>query len=105
MLIAEALRAAQEKSIPEVSLAAASLHPSSMPGVVRLMSRWNASSGLRQFKSSFAPNWGRLYIAAPDRLSLVLCAADISANIIWPKSLNCGKEPPPPAPATVVSLN
>lgn len=63
----------------EVSLAALP-HPD-------LPSRLSDSAGLHRFKSSFAPRWRPLYIAAPSIPTLLLAAADIRTAIRRPPPL------------------
>ena len=50
------------------------------------------SQGLLQFKSSFAPRWRAVYLAAPSPFALPLAGAEIAREVFWPKSL------PAPAP-------
>lgn len=41
-------------------------------------------AGLAQFKSTFAPQWQRLYMAAPNRPSLIFAAASLARAILHP---------------------
>lgn len=103
-LIVHALQAARRAGITRFSLAAAPRLPNPGPLLRRFvaqsncLSRWLASwmpgwgpngvpNGLCQFKSSFAPLWQPLYIAAPNRAALVLAGAEIFRAIHAPPPL------------------
>ena len=47
----------------------------------RQLDNATGAEGLRQFKTAFGPRWETLYLAAPNRLSLVLGAVDIVREI------------------------
>lgn len=46
-----------------------------------------ATNGLRRFKSGFAPNRTRLYLAAPSRPALIWAGAEIARAVRWPGPL------------------
>ncbi|MGH1413409.1 MAG: phosphatidylglycerol lysyltransferase domain-containing protein [Pelagimonas sp.] len=70
---------AQKDGIREFNLAAVP-HP-------HLAKRLKVSSGLSRFKASFSPSWRSLYIAAPNRISLLLGAIDLWVHIKNPPSI------------------
>jgi phosphatidylglycerol lysyltransferase len=84
-LVHAAFAEATADSIPRLSLAAtpACPDPSSawMRGAAARVSRQAGGPGLRQFKSSFAPDWVPLYAAAPSRIALVLGLIDIALAV------------------------
>ena len=45
------------------------------------------TTGLMQFKSSFAPKWTPLYLAVPQRSALPLICAEVARDVFWPKRL------------------
>lgn len=76
-LICTAIRAARAAHIPQISLAAVpTRRATGTPG-----------RGLAQFKAAFAPRWAPLYLAAPSRWALVLCAADLARAVHFPAPL------------------
>ncbi|WP_343115457.1 phosphatidylglycerol lysyltransferase domain-containing protein [Ostreiculturibacter nitratireducens] len=90
-LIAAALAAAREAGLSRLSLAALPPDIGSSGGpAAKLLRRAEAatgSPGLRQFKSSFAPDWQTLYIAAPSRTALLVAGLDIARAIARPEPL------------------
>ncbi|MBS0122681.1 phosphatidylglycerol lysyltransferase domain-containing protein [Thetidibacter halocola] len=85
-LVHALIRSAAREGCHEVCLAA-------LPAP-RLMRFAPGSEGLARFKSSFAPSWRPLYIAAPGRTALLLAALDLWRAVCRPEPL------PPPAPST-----
>lgn len=83
-LIVLALQAAAAQGITRLSLAAAPRLPEIPAALRRIIP---LPTGLCQFKASFAPRWQPLYIAAPNRLSLALAAAEIYREIHAPPPL------------------
>lgn len=90
-LVAAALASARREGIARLSLAALPPNRASARGpLARLVRRIEAASGLNglgQFKSSFAPEWEMLYLAAPSRTALAIAALDIARAIARPGSL------------------
>ena len=88
MLVHAAIQGAKTDNISRVSLAAVPSLSQHLPLPDALKSRaatWTGAAGLKQFKSSFAPRWEPLYIAAPNRLSLTLSGIDITDRITRPR--------------------
>ncbi len=81
-LIVAAIQQAKLEGIVRVSLAAMPLKNAPWP--LSALSKRSCANGLRQFKSSFAPNTQTLYAAAPTRLGLVLGGVDILLRIRYP---------------------
>ena len=73
-LVMLALDEARAADIPRLSLAAVPDHALSPFG----------RCGLAQFKTSFAPTWTPLYLAAPNAAAFLLAAADIARAVRWP---------------------
>ncbi|KIC48895.1 phosphatidylglycerol lysyltransferase domain-containing protein [Tateyamaria sp. ANG-S1] len=90
-LVNHALEDAQAMGVARVSLASIIACPD--PG--RAIWRWAAAravihaggTGLRQFKSAFAPRWVPRYAAAPNWVALALGLADIARTIRTPDPL------------------
>ena len=84
-LIHAAIRAAHTAGVPHLSLAAVPALPANTAPpeahLRRLMARASGGNGLRQFKTSFAPRWQPLYMAAPTRPQLALAACDLARAI------------------------
>ncbi len=78
-LIVAAVEAAGREGCHEFNLAA-------LPDA-RLMRFTPGAEGLERFKTAFAPRWRKLYIAAPDMLSLAIAAADLWRTIQQPGAL------------------
>lgn len=70
---------AQEREIDEVCLAAIP-HPN-------LTKNLRLPPGLTRFKASFAPRWRPLYMAAPNRMALIICALDIMRTVLRPPAI------------------
>lgn len=94
-LVAAALADAARAGVARLSLAAVpeaafadARGPAATAGrrIARGAAR-RAGAGLWQFKSSFAPRWERLYIAAPRRADLALAAVEIRRAILLPAPL------------------
>lgn len=86
-LVTEAIKAASAKKIPRLSLASVPWQPTgkSSPLAQWFWNRLGCSSGgagLTQSKSSFVPHWEALYMAAPNRIGLVLGAFDVNRAVI-----------------------
>ncbi len=80
-LIVAAIRAARERGVARVSLAAM---PLANPPA--LLNRAQDMDGLRRFKLSFAPDVSPLYLAAPAPHLLALAGADILLRIRSPET-------------------
>ncbi|MGC1427046.1 MAG: phosphatidylglycerol lysyltransferase domain-containing protein [Albidovulum sp.] len=87
-LICAALADATPAKLPRMSLAAVPCRADALKGLPACVFKWASTSsgaaGLSQFKTGFAPHRQRLYIAAPSRIALGLCAADITRQIHVP---------------------
>nr|WP_286196881.1 phosphatidylglycerol lysyltransferase domain-containing protein [Tropicibacter sp. R15_0] len=70
---------AQERGIEEVCLAAVP-----HPHLTRLL---RLPPGLTRFKASFAPRWRPLYMAAPNKMALIICALDILRTVLRPPAI------------------
>ncbi|EEW23986.1 phosphatidylglycerol lysyltransferase domain-containing protein [Rhodobacter ferrooxidans] len=91
-LVAAAIAEAGRLGLPRLSLAAVPEATLKTHAILnRLLSPHGA--GLAQFKHSFAPRWERLYLAAPSRPALLLCAAEIARAIHRPGPLRPGPSP------------
>lgn len=90
-LVTEALAAAKQAGIASLSLAATPACPDPRSAVWRKVSQIvvaNAGgTGLRQFKSAFAPTWQPRYAAAPGPLQLALGLCDIAREVHNPPAL------------------
>ncbi|WP_298491478.1 phosphatidylglycerol lysyltransferase domain-containing protein [uncultured Maritimibacter sp.] len=85
-LVDAAIRAAGDAGLARFSLASVPFGVA--PGELSLfrylrrqLDNATGAEGLRQFKTAFGPRWETLYLAAPNRLSLVLGAVDIVREI------------------------
>lgn len=99
-LIDCAIRDAAAHGIPRVSLAAAPRDPApdqntrhrdwvepSLSQLQRHIAHRAGGTGLVRFKTMFAPQWQRLYFAAPSRQSLLSSGLEISRAISHPPTL------------------
>ena len=91
-LIVWAIADAAAKNLPRLSLSAVSLaslakSPAGRLAAVQHRLFGGHDQGLVQFKSAFAPNWQTLYLAAPNRLGLVLSGAEIAREVLRPRLL------------------
>lgn len=90
-LVHFAIQAAKDCMIGQVSLAAVPACPAPASAVWRAITMrvvdLSGGAGLRQFKSSFAPRWKPLYLAAPSRLALGIGVLDIAREVFWPAEL------------------
>ena len=94
LLVCFAIEHAAKQGCHRLSLAAVPLGPKSdEPKIFHYLrytlDKITGASGLRQFKSSFAPNWETLYVAAPTRLGLLLGALDVTREISRPHFTGC----------------
>ncbi len=91
LLIHTAIATAADRGVIRLSLAAVPDGAMGRPGGLRRrgMSGWSAkhAAGLIQFKSSFAPNWRVVYLAATSRAALAFACAEIARAVFWPKPL------------------
>jgi|TARA_B110000908_G_scaffold135477_1_gene160282 phosphatidylglycerol lysyltransferase len=87
-LVHEAIKAAQNAGVPRLSLASTPACPDPHSHFFRWAARQAVvkagGTGLRQFKSNFAPNWEPRYAAAPTPLALVIGLADITREVHHP---------------------
>ena len=90
-LLQAAIADAARTGVPRLSLAAV---PDGAVGchdlaarLIAVLAPQTAASGLYQFKSSFAPRWSPLYLAAPSRLGLVLAGLSLWRAITRPGPL------------------
>lgn len=83
-LITTAIEDAHSKGLKTLSLAAVLAPPPHLPFASKAAAR---ATGLRRFKSAFAPRWSPRYICAPSRLSLIVTAASLCWAIHNPKPL------------------
>ena len=81
-LVAEAIRDAKHQDVARLSLAAMPL--AVPPALLRCLAGRREAQGLSRFKTSFAPNKGRLYLAAPSMPALILVGSDILLRIARP---------------------
>ena len=90
-LVATALADARAEEIPQVCLSAAPACPdpssATWRGLSFTMARYTRATGLRQFKSAFAPTWVARYIAAPNPVALAVGLADIARDVLRPPPL------------------
>ena len=81
-LISKAIHDAKALGIASLSLAAV---PTERPGLLcRVIDRATGATGLRQFKTTFAPQWRPLYLAARSPAALAVAAVDIALAITRP---------------------
>lgn len=85
-LVTHAIHMAADEQIPRLSLASVPWIPHKNAGSLRrkmwkTFSDKSGGAGLTQFKASFAPNWETLYMAAPNRIGIVLGAFDVSRAV------------------------
>lgn len=80
-----AILAARDARAPRLSLAAAQYDNPDLPRSLRALSQRaqeaSGAEGLIRFKSSFAPNWRRLYALSPSRAGLMIGLADVARRI------------------------
>ncbi len=88
-LVCAAIADCAKAGVPRLSLAAVPEAAfGGSRGVDRVLRRTgHDSAGLLQFKSSFAPRWQRLYLAAPHPVALAVAAAEIARAIALPPPL------------------
>lgn len=90
-LVHAGIQDAQEAGAQHLSLSAVIACPNPDSAIWRWltfkMAGLSGAPGLRQFKSAFAPRWQPLYAAAPSRLGLAICLADIAREVRWPVAL------------------
>ena len=79
-LLAHAIEDAKQAELPRLSMASIP-YDHRNEYLRKCVDAASGGSGLRQFKSAFAPNWQTLYMAAPSRLSFCICAIDIAREI------------------------
>ena len=87
-LMVHAIQDAAALGLQRISLAA--VPPNHAGGLCRLIERASGGSGLRQFKSAFAPDWVPLYMAAPTKVALGLAGLEIARAIAWPIAAKTG---------------
>ena len=84
-LVYAAIKAAQISGVPRLSLASTPACPDPRSRFFQWAARQAiqkaGGTGLRQFKSTFAPDWEQRYAAAPSRLALVIGLADITREV------------------------
>lgn len=89
-LLHAAIEGAREDALARVSLAAVPCLADSLPLPDNLADRIRSAmgtAGLKRFKSSFAPRWESLYMAAPTRIGLTVVALDLADRITRPRSV------------------
>ena len=88
-LVACAIEHAQHAEIAELCLAAVPACPDpSHPwwsAVTHHLSQLFGGDGLRQFKSTFAPEWRPVYASAPSSVSLAIGLLDIAREVFFPR--------------------
>ncbi len=84
-LVHRALQEAKGEGVGSLSLAAMPL--ASPPPLLTRLSQRREAQGLRQFKTSFAPEMASLYLAAPGPVRLVFAGIDILLGIRFPARL------------------
>lgn len=98
LLVHTAITDAADRGMIRLSLAAVPDIAPGRPGGLRhrLIAGWTRqhAAGLMQFKSSFAPNWRVVYLAAPSRATLPLVCAEIARAVFWPKPLHAQAKTP-----------
>ena len=92
-LIAQAIADAAAQNLPRLSLSAVPLAALTPPPKPRIAAALHSlfggkDAGLAQFKSAFAPQWQTLYLAAPNRLGIALCGAEIAREVLRPRPLS-----------------
>ncbi len=90
LLVHSAIDCAAREGCRRFSLAAVPLgrqtHEAALFRALRAgLDRIGGATGLRQFKTSFAPQWEVLYLSAPTRLGLVLGVLDVIREIARPR--------------------
>lgn len=94
-LVHAAITAARQAGVKRLSLAATPACPDPHSRFFRWAARQvvikAGGTGLRQFKSSFAPNWEPRYAAAPNRTALVIGLADITCQVHNPDPVRATK--------------
>lgn len=90
-LVHQAVLCAAQANIPQLSLAAVPACPDPNSPMFRWLARVAikkaGGTGLRQFKSAFAPSWTPRYAAAPSRMGLTLALLDITREVHNPAPL------------------
>lgn len=90
-LVYAAIKGAQQAGVPRVSLASTPACPNPQNRFFSWAARQAVvkagGTGLRQFKSTFAPNWERRYAAAPSHFALIIGLADIAREVHHPNSV------------------
>ncbi|MGR3713629.1 MAG: phosphatidylglycerol lysyltransferase domain-containing protein [Shimia sp.] len=85
LLVQTAIEAAAAESVDRLSLAAAPALPTGDTWAQRFLRKQvyiqGGGSGLRQFKSCFAPQWHPLFMAAPTNAQLTLAAFDVMRSV------------------------
>lgn len=85
LLVHAAIQAAADADVARVSLAAAPALPQGETRLERFLRRQfykhGSGTGLRQFKSCFAPDWQPLFMAAPSAAQLTLAAVDVMRSV------------------------
>ena len=81
-LIVEAIQQANLAGVDRLSLAAMPLK--NPPWPLSLLSKNPSTTGLRKFKTSFAPHKKTLYAAARTRIGMFLGGTDILLRILYP---------------------
>ncbi len=93
-LICAAIFEAHAQNAAELNLAAIQACPDPDNWIwrelsIRAVGRLGGT-GLRQFKSSFGPNWRPVYAAAPTRFALTIGLADVAREVHFPAALRKG---------------
>ena len=90
-LVHAGIEAAAKAGVAQFSLAAVPACPDPKSALWRMfafrVAGLSRSAGLRQFKSSFAPRWQPLYLAAPSPLALVIASLDVAREVFLPVRL------------------
>ncbi len=93
-LVHAGIEAATSAGMNQVSLAAVPACPDPASAIWRSVAfklvGQSGGTGLRQFKSSFAPRWKPLYLAAPSRLALGIAALDVAREVFFPSEIGSG---------------
>ena len=91
-LVYAAIKAAQTSGVPRLSLASTPACPDPHSRFFRWAARQAVlkagGTGLRQFKTTFAPDWEPRYAAAPSPLALVIGLADITREVHQPNAIH-----------------
>jgi phosphatidylglycerol lysyltransferase len=85
LLIQSAIEEAKAQGLARLSLAAVPENHLRLPWAQRL---FDQGHGLHRFKSSFAPRWQPLYMAAANPVALLLSGAEIALAVHHPPDLN-----------------